>query len=192
MRLLGLDPGLRFTGWGVIDVDGHRLRHVANGTLKSTASRSIAERLLELHDGVLDILGRYSPVEAAVEETFVNKNPESTLKLGLARGAVILAPAKQGLRVTEYAPNRVKKTVVGAGHANKDQIQIMVSKLLPEADFDSADAADALAVAICHAHFAQSRHAFGETVGVSRIKQQSTTGGYERAIQAALRKEMGQ
>jgi len=192
MRLLGLDPGLRFTGWGVVDVDGHRLRHVANGTLKSTATRSIAERLLELHDGVLEILGRYSPGEAAVEETFVNKNPESTLKLGLARGAVILAPAKQGLRVTEYAPNRVKKTVVGAGHANKDQVQIMVSKLLPEAVFDSADAADALAVAICHAHFAQSRHAFGETVGVSRIKQESATGGYERAIQAALRKEMGQ
>lgn len=192
MRLLGLDPGLRFTGWGVIDVDGNRLRHVANGTLRSTASLSIAERLLELHDGVLEILNRFNPIEAAVEETFVNKNPESTLKLGLARGAVILAPAKQGLRVTEYAPNRVKKTVVGAGHANKDQVQIMVMKLLPDAEFDSPDAADALAVSICHAHFAQSRHAFGETAGVSRIKKQSATGGYERAIQAALRKEMGQ
>jgi len=160
----------------VIDVDGNRLRHVANGTLRSTASRSIAERLLELHDGVLGILDRYSPSETAVEETFVNKNPESTLKLGLARGAVLLAPAKQGLRVTEYAPNRVKKTVVGAGHANKDQVQIMVTKLLPDAVFDSADAADALAVAICHAHFAQSRHAYGHTLAVSRTKHQSAPG----------------
>ena len=192
MRLLGLDPGLRFTGWGLVDMHGHRLRHVANGTLKSTASRSIAQRLLELHDGVLDILDRFSPGEVAVEETFVNKNPESTLKLGLARGAVLLAPAKQGLRVAEYAPNRVKKSVVGAGHASKDQVQIMVSKLLPEAEFNSADSADALAVAICHAHFVQSRHAFGDRVGVSRIKQTSATGGYERAIQAALRKEIGQ
>ncbi|MBO6562483.1 MAG: crossover junction endodeoxyribonuclease RuvC [Nisaea sp.] len=191
MRLLGLDPGLRFTGWGVIDVDGNRLRHVANGTLKSTASLSIAERLLELHDGVLEIIERHRPDEAAVEETFVNKNPESTLKLGLARGAVLLAPAKKDMRVTEYAPNRVKKTVVGAGHANKDQIQVMVTKLLPDAAFETPDAADALAVAICHAHFAQSRHAFGDAVGVSRIRKQSATGGYEKAVQAALRKEMG-
>ncbi|UUX48769.1 crossover junction endodeoxyribonuclease RuvC [Nisaea acidiphila] len=191
MRLLGLDPGLRFTGWGVIDVDGNRLRHVANGTLRSTASRSIAERLLELHDGVLEIIETHRPDEAAVEETFVNKNPESTLKLGLARGAVLLAPAKKGMRVTEYAPNRVKKTVVGAGHANKDQIQVMVNKLLPDAAFESPDAADALAVAVCHAHFAQSRHAFGDKVGVSRIRKQSATGGYEKAVQAALRKEMG-
>lgn len=191
MRLLGLDPGLRFTGWGVIDVDGNRLRHVANGTLKSTASRTMAERLLELHDGVLAIIESHAPDEAAVEETFVNKNPESTLKLGLARGAVLLAPAKKGMRVTEYAPNRVKKTVVGAGHANKDQVQVMVAKLLPDAAFETPDAADALAVAVCHAHFAQSRHAFGDQVGVSRIRQQSATGGYEKAVQAALRKEMG-
>lgn len=191
MRLLGLDPGLRFTGWGVIDVEGNRLKHVANGTLKSTASKTIAERLLELHDGVLEIIEAHRPGEAAVEETFVNKNPESTLKLGLARGAVLLAPAKMGLRVTEYAPNRVKKTVVGAGHANKEQVQVMVTKLLPDCAFDTPDAADALAVAVCHAHFAQSRHAFGEQVGVSRIRQQSATGGYEKAIQAALRKEMG-
>lgn len=191
MRLLGLDPGLRITGWGVIALDGNRLTHIANGVLRSDGELGIAERLLQLHDGVLDILARFAPDEAAVEETFVNKNPESTLKLGLARGAVILAPARQGLRVTEYAPNRVKKTVVGAGHAAKEQIQVMVGKLLPGCSFETPDAADALAVAICHAHFVQSRGAFGEQVGVARIRKASPTGGFERAVQAALRKEMG-
>lgn len=156
VRLLGLDPGLRNTGWGVIDVAGNRLRHVANGVLHSTSGQEISRRLLELHEGVAGIIERYRPTAAAAEETFVNKNPDSTLKLGLARGAVLLAPAKAGLPVFEYAPNRVKKSVVGVGHADKTQVQVMVSRLLPGCRFDSPDAADALAVAICHAHFAQT------------------------------------
>ena len=190
IRLLGLDPGLRNTGWGVIEILGNRLVHVANGTLHSTPSLSIAERLVQLHDGVNGILERYDPQEAAVEETFVNKNLESTLKLGLARGAILIAPAKQGLAVTEYAPNRVKKSVVGVGHANKEQVQTMVERLLPDCEITGPDAADALAVAICHAHFVQGRGAFGQDVGVSRrTVQAAPMSGYERAVAAALAKE---
>jgi crossover junction endodeoxyribonuclease RuvC len=152
MRLIGFDPGLRQTGWGVIESDGNRLTHVANGDVKTTASADLAARLVQLHDGLLEIVERYAPLEAAVEETFVNKNPTSTLKLGQARGVVMLVPARAGLVVSEYTPNLIKKSVVGAGHAAKEQVQMMVRTLLPGTDIASADAADALAVAICHAH----------------------------------------
>lgn len=152
MRVLGLDPGLRHTGWGVIDVDGARLRHVADGVIDTRDDRTLPERLVALHEGLADILTRYRPDEAAVEETFVNKNPVSTLRLGSARGVVLLAPALAGLPVAEYGANHIKKSVVGAGHADKTQVQAMVRMLLPGAALSGADAADALATAICHAH----------------------------------------
>lgn len=151
MRLIGLDPGLRLTGWGVIDVDGNRLRHVAHGVVRVSTDGSLAERLRELFDGVAAVVEAQQPLEAAIEETFVNVNRGSTLKLGQARGVVLLAPARAGLPVFEYAANLVKKSVTGAGHAEKRQIAMMVGRLLPGCDA-SADAADALAVAICHAH----------------------------------------
>ena len=151
MRLIGLDPGLRVTGWGVIDVEGNRLRHVAHGVVKVAIAGSLAERLRELFEGVAGIVAAQQPLEAAVEETFVNANPGSTLKLGQARGVVMLAPARAGLPVFEYAANLVKKSVTGAGHADKQQIAMMVGRLLPGIEA-TQDAADALAVAICHAH----------------------------------------
>ena len=151
MRLIGLDPGLRLTGWGVIDVEGNRLRHVAHGVVKVSVEGSLAARLHELFEGIAAIVAEHKPIEAAVEETFVNVNPGSTLKLGQARGVVMLAPARAGLPVFEYAANLVKKSVVGAGHADKRQIAMMVGRLLPGVEA-RADAADALAVAICHAH----------------------------------------
>lgn len=154
MRLLGLDPGLRHTGWGIVEAEGNRLRHVADGSIDPDPSLDLAARLVRLHDGLAEVIARYRPAEAAVEETFVNKNPTSTLKLGLARGVVLLCPALAGLPVAEYPANLVKKSVVGAGHASKDQIQMMVKVLLPGAAIASPDAADALAVAICHAHHA--------------------------------------
>lgn len=154
MRLIGIDPGLRSTGWGVIDAEGNRLRHVANGIIASDAKRDLAERLRQLHDGLLAVLDTWRPDEAAVEETFVNRNPESTLKLGQARGVLMLAPALVGLKVAEYATNQVKKSVVGAGHADKAQVGVMVRHLLPGCEPKNADAVDALAVAICHAHMA--------------------------------------
>ena len=151
MRLIGLDPGLRFTGWGVIEVEGNRLRHVAHGVIKVTTEGSLSDRLRELFDGVAAVVEAQRPLEAAVEETFVNVNPGSTLKLGQARGVVLLAPARAGLPVYEYAANLVKKSVVGAGHADKRQVAMMVGRLLPGV-VATADAADALAIAICHAH----------------------------------------
>ncbi|HLO76708.1 MAG TPA: crossover junction endodeoxyribonuclease RuvC [Magnetospirillum sp.] len=152
MRVLGLDPGLRITGWGIVDAEGTRLRHVADGVIKSDDKLTLAERLVQLHRGVLAIIAQWTPEEAAVEETFVNKNPESTLKLGQARGAVLLAPALSGLMVGEYAPASVKQAVVGTGRAQKEQVGMMVRTLLPGCLVKSPDAADALAVAICHAH----------------------------------------
>lgn len=151
MRLIGLDPGLRLTGWGVIEVEGNRLRHVAHGVVKVAPAGTLAGRLRELFEGVAGVIEAQRPIEAAVEETFVNVNPGSTLKLGQARGVVMLAPARAGLEVFEYSANLVKKSVVGAGHADKNQIAMMVSRLLPGVTA-KADAADALAVAICHAH----------------------------------------
>ncbi|MBI5163408.1 MAG: crossover junction endodeoxyribonuclease RuvC [Magnetospirillum sp.] len=151
MRVLGLDPGLRVTGWGMIEVAGNRLSYLGDGVVRSDETRSLAERLAQLHQGVLAVIAAWTPGEAAVEETFVNKNPESTLKLGQARGAVLLAPALAGLPVAEYSPARVKQSVVGSGRAAKEQVGMMVRTLLPGCQA-AADAADALAVAICHAH----------------------------------------
>jgi len=156
MRLIGLDPGLRTTGWGVIEVDGNRLSFIGEGIVETNAKLSLAERLAELFVGVSAVIDEYQPVEAAVEETFVNVNPASTLKLGQARGVVLLAPAMAGLAVFEYSPNMVKKSVVGSGHAAKEQVQMMVKTILPKATFTNADAADALAIAICHAHLGQT------------------------------------
>jgi len=157
MRVLGLDPGLRQTGWGIIDMTDNRLRHVADGVVRSDASLSLAERLVQLYDGIAAILAAFSPEEAAVEETFVNKNPESTLKLGQARGIALLVPARAGLAVGEYAPTRIKQAVVGTGRAAKEQVGMMVRTLLPGCLAETPDAADALAVAICHAHHLGTR-----------------------------------
>ncbi len=156
MRLIGFDPGLRNTGWGVIDAQDNRLRYVADGTIRPRAKQDMALRLRELHEGLAEVLAAHAPDEAAVEETFVNKNPASTLKLGQARGVVLLAPALAGVPCAEYSANRIKKAVVGAGHAGKEQVQMMVARLLPGCQFSSADAADALAVAICHAHYLET------------------------------------
>jgi len=155
MRVLGIDPGLRRLGWGVIDSDGSRVSHVANGTCKSDTG-PLAARLLSLHEQLTTILTRYQPQAAAVEQTFVNKDGAGTLKLGQARGIAMLVPAQAGLEVGEYAPNQVKKTVVGVGHADKQQIAHMVKMQLPGAVLDSADAADALAIALCHAFHVRS------------------------------------
>lgn len=152
IRIIGIDPGLRRTGWGVLESDGVRLAYVASGHIASTAGEALAFRLRELYEGLTGVLAAFRPSEAAVEETFVNDNPRATLKLGQARGMALLAPAMKGMRVAEYPPNLIKKTVVGAGHAEKRQIQLMVSMLLPKARFESADEADALAIAICHAN----------------------------------------
>jgi crossover junction endodeoxyribonuclease RuvC len=165
MKLLGLDPGLRVTGWGVIEVIDNRLRHVADGAVESDADDPLAVRLAALYDGVAAVIAQYAPDAAAVEETFVNRNAASTLKLGQARGVVLLAPARAGLPVAEYATNLVKKSVVGSGHAAKMQIAMMVRTLLPGATLATADAADALAVAICHAHHAASAQRFVAAAG---------------------------
>lgn len=154
MRVLGLDPGLLHTGWGIIDIAGNALTHVANGVVSPAAADPIASRLTAIFDGVQEVVARHVPDVAAIEETFVNRNPDSTLKLGLARGAALVAAASTGLPVHEYAARLVKKTVVGTGKADKQQIGAMIGVLLPGARVVSADAADALAVAVCHAHHA--------------------------------------
>ncbi len=155
MRVLGIDPGLRNLGWGVIEADGSRLNHVANGICHSTGP-DLGARLLSLYQQLTDIVHRYEPDAAAVEQTFVNKDGAGTLKLGQARGIALLVPAQYGLTVGEYAPNSVKKTVVGVGHAAKEQVAHMVAVQLPGVVLAGPDAADALAVAICHAHHARS------------------------------------
>lgn len=160
MRVLGIDPGLRNMGWGIISVDGPRLRHVANGVIRTEANGSATDlgaRLSVLFRGLTAVIAEYLPDAAAVEQTFVNKDAVGTLKLGQARGIALLAPAEAGIEVGEYAPNAVKKTVVGVGHAGKEQVQHMVRVQLPGVVFDGADAADALAIAICHAHHLQGR-----------------------------------
>lgn len=163
MRILGLDPGLRHTGWGIIETKGNELRHIANGVItpKVTKDTSLAVRLNLLYDGLCGLISEWVPEAAAVEEVFMNKNPLSTLKLGSARGVVLLAPARAGLEVAEYPANLVKKSVVGTGHADKEQVMMMVKMLLPKAEVRSEDAADALAVAICHAHHSQTRKILG-------------------------------
>jgi crossover junction endodeoxyribonuclease RuvC len=157
MRVLGLDPGLRHTGWGVIDVIGNHLAHIADGTVHVATDLPLAVRLVSLFRQIISVIERFQPEEAAVEETFVNRNPASTLKLGVARGVVLLAPAERGLPVAEYSANLIKKAVVGAGHAEKAQVQMMVRRILPGCGISASDAADALAVAICHAHHAETR-----------------------------------
>jgi crossover junction endodeoxyribonuclease RuvC len=168
MRLIGFDPGLRQTGWGVIESEGNRLIHIANGAIATNGKADLASRLVELYDGLLEVIEHFAPMEAAVEETFVNKNPKSTLKLGQDRGVVLLVPAKAGLPVGEYSPNLIKKSVVGAGHAAKEQVQIMVKVLLPGCEIANADAADALAVAICHAHHRSSADVILKAAGGAR------------------------
>jgi len=150
--ILGLDPGLGTTGWGIIVADGNRLSHIANGQIRTDAKLPLAARLLSLDTGLTDIILLHRPCSAAVEEVFVNANPQSTLKLGQARGVVLLGAARAGVEVGEYAARLVKKSVVGVGNASKDQVHAMVSRLLPGAGIAGADAADALAVAITHAH----------------------------------------
>jgi crossover junction endodeoxyribonuclease RuvC len=162
-RILGLDPGLRITGWGIIDVAGSALVHVDHGIVTSKDGEDLPSRLSSLYTQLVDIIQRYNPQEAAVEETFVNKNPLSALKLGIARGVVLLAPAYAGLIVGEYAANKVKKSVVGVGHADKTQVAMMVGRLLPKSGGVTKDAADALAVAICHAH----HRSFQKTLGMA-------------------------
>ena len=152
MRLLGLDPGLRATGWGVIEADGNSLSHVADGAVRPDVSAPLSDRLAALYAALRRVVEDFAPDEAAVEETFANRNPASTLKLGQARGVVMLAPAQAGIPVAEYSANVIKKSLVGAGHADKGQIGAMVRMLLPGSAANSADAADALAVAVCHAH----------------------------------------
>ncbi|MDB5598592.1 MAG: crossover junction endodeoxyribonuclease RuvC [Xanthobacteraceae bacterium] len=155
IRILGIDPGLRRTGWGLIVIDGNKLGYVACGLVETDDKADLATRLVTIHNGLQRIIAEYAPEEAAVEATFVNKDANATLKLGQARGIAMLVPALAGLPVGEYAPNLIKKTVVGAGHADKAQIRMMIGVLLPKADPKSHDAADALAIAICHAHHRQ-------------------------------------
>ena len=159
IRIIGIDPGLRRTGWGIVEADGVRLIYVASGLITSDAEDDLAYRLRALHEGLTSVIASFKPVEAAIEETFVNKDARATLKLGQARGMALLAPAQKGLRVAEYPPNVVKKTVTGTGHGDKRQIAAMVGFLLPKAKFESADEADALAIAICHASHRQSARA---------------------------------
>lgn len=160
VRLLGIDPGLRFTGWGLVEADGNRLRHLADGVIGSDAEQSVPERLKFLHDQLVALLDEHRPDEAAVEETYVNRNGAATLKLGYARGVALLAPTLAGVPVSEYGAKTVKMAVVGTGGASKEQVQMMVRRLLPGATLRRADAADALAVAICHAHHRASRRSW--------------------------------
>ena len=155
IRIIGIDPGLRRTGWGVIETEGNRLVFIGCGSVEPAGDLPLASRLLAIHEGLTAVLSRHTPMEAAVEQTFVNKDGVATLKLGQARGVAMLAPAMFGIAVAEYAPNQVKKTVVGAGHADKNQIAVMLKILLPKAEPKSPDAADALAIAITHAHHRQ-------------------------------------
>lgn len=152
IRIIGIDPGLRNMGWGIVEQQGSTLRFISAGTVRSNAKLDLASRLCQLSEGLEEVLHSHMPLEAAVENTFVNKDAAATLKLGQARGVALLVPAKAGLRVAEYAPNAVKKSVIGVGHGDKTQIKMMVNMLLPKCSYDSDDAADALAIAICHAH----------------------------------------
>jgi crossover junction endodeoxyribonuclease RuvC len=152
IRILGIDPGLRRTGWGMIACEGNRLMYLACGSVETSDKAALAERLVTIHDGLVRIVDEFRPDEAAVEATFVNRDAVATLKLGQARGIALLVPARAGVIVAEYAPNLVKKTIVGAGHAEKAQIRMMIGVLLPRADPQSEDAADALAIAVTHAH----------------------------------------
>jgi crossover junction endodeoxyribonuclease RuvC len=165
IRIIGIDPGLRRTGWGIVEAEGARLSYVASGQVASASDQELAYRLRALYEGLVGVIVSYAPQEAAIEETFVNKDARATLKLGQARGMALLAPARQGLVIAEYSPNVIKKTVTGTGHAEKRQIQAMVGMLLPRAQFAGADEADALAIAICHAS-----HRFAARARAGRIR----------------------
>jgi crossover junction endodeoxyribonuclease RuvC len=156
IRILGIDPGLRRTGWGMIEIAGNRLSYLGCGSVTTSDRDDLATRLLAIHDGLMRILDEFRPDEAAVEATFVNKNPAATLKLGQARGIAMVVPARAGVPVAEYAPNLVKKSIVGAGHGDKTQVRMMIGVLLPKAAPQSDDASDALAIAVTHAHHRQS------------------------------------
>jgi crossover junction endodeoxyribonuclease RuvC len=156
IRILGIDPGLRRTGWGMVEVAANRLGFLGCGSVTTRDEDTLAARLLAIHDGLLRVLDEFRPDEAAVEATFVNKDAKATLKLGQARGIAMVVPARAGLPVAEYAPNLVKKSIVGAGHGDKAQVRMMIGVLLPKADPSSHDAADALAIAVTHAHHRQS------------------------------------
>ena len=156
IRILGIDPGLRRTGWGMVTIEGNKLSFLACGSVATCDRASLAVRLVSIHDGLQRVVAEHAPDEAAVEATFVNKDASATLKLGQARGIAMLVPAIAGLPVAEYAPNLVKKTIIGAGHGEKAQIRMMIGVLLPKADPQSEDAADALAIAVCHAHHRRS------------------------------------
>jgi crossover junction endodeoxyribonuclease RuvC len=156
IRIIGIDPGLRRTGWGVVEIAGNRLGFLGCGSVTTREQDGLAERLLTIHDGLARILDEFKPHEAAVEATFVNKDAKATLKLGQARGIAMVVPARAGVPVAEYAPNVVKKSIVGAGHGDKTQVRMMIGVLLPKADPRSHDAADALAIAVTHAHHRQS------------------------------------
>jgi crossover junction endodeoxyribonuclease RuvC len=160
LRIIGIDPGLQRTGWGIIDVNGSRLQHVAHGVVSTDGKGETAARLTRIFEGLTDMIAFWHPAEAAIEETFVNNNPASALKLGHARGAAMLAPARMGLPVAEYPATLVKKSVVGTGRAEKEQVQAMIKVLLHGVEA-SSDAADALAVAICHSHHAATRARLG-------------------------------
>ncbi len=171
MRLIGIDPGLQRTGWGVLSSEGSRITHVAHGVIVSDTALPLAERLRQLFEALGEVLDQWQPVEAAVEETFVNKNPTSTLKLGQARGVLLLAPAMAGISVFEYTPNLIKKSIVGTGHAQKEQVAMMVSTLLPAAGAVKDDAADALAVAICHAHLRRNNEIIAQAEVAGRRRR---------------------
>jgi crossover junction endodeoxyribonuclease RuvC len=170
IRVLGLDPGLRRTGWGVIDAIGTRLKFVATGTITSDSECALADRLVQLHKGLSEIIATHRPDVAAVENTFVNKDPVATLKLGQARAMALFTPASLGLEVYEYAPTQVKKAVVGGGHAEKDQVHHMVKVLLPQAVIAGPDAGDALALAICHAHLGQTANQMAALLATGGVK----------------------
>lgn len=169
IRIIGIDPGLRRTGWGVIEAQGARLTYVASGLITSEVDDPLAVRLSALFRGLGSVIAAFTPREAAVEETFVNENAKATLKLGQARGIAMLAPAMAYVPVSEYTPNLIKKSVVGAGHADKKQIQMMVRMLLPKAKFDSADEADALAIAICHANHRASPELMARRIAAGQV-----------------------
>jgi crossover junction endodeoxyribonuclease RuvC len=156
IRIIGIDPGLRRTGWGIVEIAGNRLGFLGCGSVTTNDKDSLSARLLTIHDGLMQILDEFRPDEAAVEQTFVNKNAKATLKLGQARGIAMVVPARVGVPVAEYAPNLIKKSIVGAGHGDKAQVRMMIGVLLPKADPGSDDAADALAIAVTHAHHRQS------------------------------------
>ena len=164
IRILGIDPGLRRMGWGMIAVDGSRLSFLGCGCVETDGALSLAERLRQLHDGLMQVVGDWMPDEVAVEETFVNKDAQATLKLGHARAIALLVPALRGLSVAEYAANQIKKTVVGVGHAEKAQIAAMIRVLLPQSNAKTPDAADALAVAITHAHHRKTHALLSRTL----------------------------